>query len=454
MKKTIAAGFSLLILIGIGFYFYLYPRFEIISGYNAKILCSCLFVSNISEEVATEIDLGFGPLHLASNEIDYQLKMVSSNVWGMHPKKAIYREGLGCALVHEEYPQTVAAQKLDLTQIDYRTSIWPESEVRAKGALADALNKAFDKPGETILNTRAVLVIKGGEIIGEAYGEDINAKSKLLGWSMMKSVNAAIVGLLAQDGHWNLDDPAPVRSWENDERKNITLRHLLNMTSGLDWEEDYSKVSTATSMLYASDDMGRYAMSRPLANTPGEKWYYSSGTSNLLATLVADAFPSKEAYWEYTYTRLFGPLGMKDFIAETDASGTFVGSSYGYGSARDWAKFALLFLNEGQWFGTQILDSAWVDFCRSTVTPSNGYYGGQFWTNGNGRFKSYSTSDYWLDGFQGQQVSIHPQHDLIIVRLGVMYDEKDFDFDQWVGEIIEAARQITSVAPETEPITP
>lgn len=454
MKKTIPLTISLLVLIGIGFYSYLYPKLEIISGYNAKILCSCVFVSNISEDVATEIDLGFGPLHLASNEIDFQLKTVSSSVWGMHPKKAIYREGLGCALVHEEKTQTIAAQELDLSKIDYHKNIWPESRVETKGALADVLSRAFDKSGETILNTRAVLVVKGGEIIGEVYGKGFNTKSKLLGWSMMKSVNAALVGLLAKDGHWNLDDAAPIEAWANDERSAITLRHLLNMTSGLDWEEDYSTVSTATTMLYASSDMGQYAMDRPLANRPGNVWYYSSGTSNILASLVAEAFPDKETYWNYAYTRLFGPLGMKDFIAETDASGTFVGSSYGYGSARDWAKFALLFMNNGQWEGTQILDSSWVDFCRSTVEASDGYYGGQFWTNGNGRFESYNESDYWLDGFQGQQVSIHPQHDLIVVRLGVMYDEKDFDYDQWIGEIIEASSSNKTETSSQASLTP
>lgn len=442
MKKTVIGILTLFVIIGIGFYYFLYPKFEIISGYNAKILCSCIFVSEIPEEIALSVDLGFGPLGLATNKVDHQLKTVSSSVLGMHPKKAIFREGLGCTLVHNQSEYETADQTLDLSAIQYSADIWNKDAENASEEMAAAIAQAFDKPGENLLNTRAVLVVKKGKIVGEAYGEGFDATSKLLGWSMMKSVNAALVGLLAKDGHWNLDEPAPVKSWSGDERKNITMRHLLNMTSGLDWEEDYSKVSTATSMLYASSNMGLYAQDRPLAHTPGSHWYYSSGTSNILAWLVADAFPDRESYWNYAYQRLFGPLGMEHFLVETDAAGVFVGSSYAYGSARDWAKFAQLFMNEGYWQGEQLLDSSWVRFCKRTVDASNGFYGGQFWTNGNGRFKSYSTSDYWLDGFQGQQVLIHPEHELIVVRIGVMYDVKNFDFDQWIGRIIKAAEHI------------
>ncbi len=440
MKKTIVLIFSLLLLLAATFYFVLYPKLEIIAGYNAKILCSCIFVSHIPEDTATRIDLGFGPLWLATNSVDYRSKTVESSVWGLHPKKAIYRDGLGCTLFHNISETEVSSQKFNIDELPFSEDIWPEDDQKPQGALYEALASAFDVRGESLLNTRAVLVVKDGQLLGEMYGDGFDKHNKILGWSMMKSVNAALVGLLIRDGKWQLDQAAPVNLWKNDERSAITIRHLLNATSGLDWEEEYGSVSTATIMLYATDQMGVYASNRPLAHQPGSEWYYSSGTSNLLAQLVSEQFPDKKSYWNFAYERLFAPLGMRDFLVETDASGTHVGSSYGYGSARDWAKFALLFQQMGHWQGQQLLDTAYVEFCTTATETSGGRYGGQFWTNGHGKYKSYSNSDYWLDGFQGQQVSVHNDHGLVIVRLGVMYDEKNFDFDAWVGQIISATR--------------
>lgn len=448
MKKTLIVTLAILAAALAAFYFLLYPKLEIISGYNAKILCSCLFVSEMERGEIVNVDLGFGPLWMATNEVDHDTKTVESTVLGFHPKKALYREGLGCTLIHDIDEAEVRNATLDRSRVQYAANIWPDRLVVPEGELREAMATGFDPPDQRVLNTRALLVVKHGKLIGEMYAEGFDLNSELPGWSMMKSVNSAIVGLLVKDGRLKLDAPAPVEGWEKDARAEITLRHLLNMSSGLEWNEDYSTVSTATVMLYGTDDMGAYAAGMPPEHPAGENWYYSSGTSNILSMITADAFKSKDEYRRYVFDRLFGPLGMKNFTVETDASGTFVGSSYGYGSARDWAKFALLYQNEGHWNGTQILDTSWVEFSRTPIAASGGKYGAQFWTNGDNGFENYGEDSYWLGGFQGKQVSIHPAEDLIVVRIGVTYNKEDNGFDGLIGRIIDAARAI-EVKPDT-----
>ncbi len=438
MRKTIIVIISLIVLAGSAFYIFLYPKFEIISGYNAKILCSCMFVTGLSQDQAEKVDIGFGPLWLASNTVDEKDKIVRSNVLGMHPKVAVYREGLGCTLINNVKHTDIQSQNLK-HNLDYGQESWPEHIVAGNEKMQDVLREGFDKQGEEILHTRAVVVIRNGEIIGEAYSDGISPQTPLLGWSMAKSITATMAGILVKDGKWDLDDPMPIRGWDEEKKAEIKLRHVLQMTTGLEWVEDYGSVSTATVMLYGSDSMGSFAASVPVSVEPGPKWQYSSGTSNLLAMSMARFFPDQKAYWQFPYERLFAPLGIKSFTLETDASGHFVGSSYAYGSARDWAKLGLLYLQEGNWNGVQIVDSSWVKFVSTPVPESNGFYGGHFWLNADGRLQNYNTRDYWMDGFQGQQVSIHPDENLVIVRLGVTYDEKNFDFDGWIGKIKAAA---------------
>lgn len=439
MNKTIGLIISLIIALGLSFYIFLYPKLEIVAGYNAKLLCSCLFVADIDQETAEAVELGFGPLWLASNTIDLSKKTVSSNVLGMHPKKAVYRAGLGCALVNELDPDEVGTHQLSIADINYGEEIWNHGIINGTPEMQAALKNSFDTDGSNKKQTRAVVVVKNGRIIGEAYAPGFDQNSRLLGWSMAKSVTATLAGILLKDGYWSLDAPMGLEAWQGDERRNITLRNVLQMSPGLDWTEDYGSVSTATVMLYGSDAMGAFALSKSLIEEPGSAWVYSSGTSNILAMSLAGAFPDRRSYWEFPYQRLFGPLGIKSFVIETDASGHFVGSSYGYASARDWAKLGLLYLNEGNWFGQQIVDKTWVDFVRQPVKDSDGTYGGHFWLNADGGRPHYDSTSYWMGGFQGQEVSIHPQDSLVVVRMGVTYEKGDFDFDGWMEEIKKAA---------------
>ena len=439
MKKTIIITLSLLLAILAILYVVVYPKLEIVSGYNAKILCSCEFVSGISQNKAEAEDLGFSMLWLATNTVDRTEKTVSTTVLGMHPKKAIYREGLGCTLINNDISETFIHSEIKVNT--FTKNIWPDALMEGNIEMESAIAKAFDKDIENpIYRTRAVVVIKNGEIVGERYAEGFSKDSKLLGWSMTKSITSTLAGILAKQGFWNVQSPMPINEWDSDKRSEITLKNVLQQSTGLEWEEEYGTVSTATKMLYNSANMGSYAASMPLESEPGSTWEYSSGTSNILAGSLEKAFSSNEDYLNFPTKALFGPIGAKSFILETDASNHFVGSSYGYASARDWAKVGLLYLNQGNWFGNQIIDSSWVAQSIVPTEHSDGSYGYHFWLNKGNQFENYAPNAFWMNGYQGQQVSIHPDDNLVVVRIGLTYDQKDFPFNEWMKEIKAAAK--------------
>lgn len=445
MKKTIIIAITLIILLVAGFYFLLYPKLAIVTGYNAKILCSCQFVTGIPQDRAEREDLGFSLLWLASNTVDTLNKTVHSSVLGLQSKTAVYRQGRGCTLLPTKNT-VLSATTISQADVKFAPEIFPESIVAGSSGMQDALAAAFDRdPAQPLWRTRAVVVLKDGELIGEKYAEGIDQNTPLLGWSMTKSITAALTGILVKRGFWDPETPMPVDQWANDERRNITLKNCLQQTIGLEWEEVYSTVSSATIMLYEKKDMGRYAASFPAVFPPGERWKYSSGTTNIIANTMEKAFENQDAYLNFPQEALFGPIGAKNFIIETDASGHFVGSSYGYAPARSWAKVGLLYLNHGNWNGNQILDSNWVAASVEPAPNSEGGYGYQFWLNRGGIFENYAPDAYWMNGYQGQQVAIHPEENMVIVRLGVTYDQKDFDFDGWTKKVIEAAKKTTEL---------
>jgi len=436
MKKTISILISLIILLGIVFYLFVYPKLEIVSGFNAKILCSCHFMTGLDQERIENEDVGFSLLWLASNDIDEESKRVYTHVLGMHKKIAVYRDGLGCALVNGAKPNEIQEESISLNDLPYANEIWPDKLVSGNAKIQAALQTAFDSTAEKNLLTRAVLVVQDGELVGEAYADGIDQNTPLLGWSMTKSITSILAGILEKKGELDIGNKMPVESWE-DERGEITWKHALNMSTGLKWDEEYGDVSSATKMLYSSDDMGRSAASWPLEYEPGSHWEYSSGTTNIIARELETFFETQDAYHMFPYRELFSKVGARTFQIETDASGHFVGSSYGYASARDWAKLGLLMLNQGNWYGEQIIDTSWVDFCREPVSDSDGQYGGHFWLNRGNTFENYSSEAYWMSGYQGQQVAIHPDKNVVIVRLGITNIRGDFDFDGFTRRVLE-----------------
>jgi CubicO group peptidase (beta-lactamase class C family) len=284
---------------------------------------------------------------------------------------------------------------------------------------------------DALPGTLAVVVIQRGRIIAERYQPDTSpnifdpeprpttADSTLISWSMAKSVTHALAGLAVADGRLELDAPAPVPEWRGTSREPITLQQMLNMRSGLDYVEDYvdGDVSHVIDMLFGSgkDDVAAYAAARPLKHPPGEVWNYSSGETNIVSRIIGNTLGGTRAVMEaHINTRLFAPIGMSSATAKFDPAGTFIGSSFVYATARDFARFGLLYLRDGWWGEQQILPSGWVDHGRRPTpvpdTEPHGY-GAHWW------LWPYEQS-MACHGYEGQRCIVLPDRDAVVVRLG------------------------------------
>ena len=270
--------------------------------------------------------------------------------------------------------------------------------------------------------TLAQLVMHKGEIVSEIYGPEVTAQTTLISWSMAKSMTHALVGIAQMDGLLNVAESHLLPEWRSDDRRNITLQQLLEMRSGLSWVEDYvdGDASDVIEMLFGSgkDDIARYAIAQPLATAPGAEWLYSSGTTNivtrLLGNALGDANGSHVNIERFMRSRLLDAI---DMYAEPkfDAAGTFVGSSYVYATARDFAKFGLLYLRDGVCNGVRILPEGWVDHARKrhVFDEETGLgYGAHWWTLPGERNSLVAA------GYEGQYIMVIPDRDLVVVRLG------------------------------------
>ena len=223
--------------------------------------------------------------------------------------------------------------------------------------------------------------------------------------------------------------------------KDITIDQLLNMESGLEWDEDYFNISDVTRMLYLNDDAVKVAIGKTLEFRPEENWEYSSGTTNILSWIIRKKTRSYDEYLNFPYRELFYKIGMTSAQMEMDARGTYIGSSYCFATARDWAKFGLLYLQDGIWNGERILPEGWIKYSTTPVEKSKGIYGAHFWLNHNhAAYKDAPPDLFSANGFQGQRVFIIPSKDLVIVRLGLA-GSSSFDFNEFL-------KNITSLFPD------
>jgi len=439
------------LLIGLGIFIiilgfagkYIVDRSMIFTGFAAKNLASGIFVAERTQESLESEDLNFSLIGLANSQVDYENKVVYSDFYGFGIQKAIYREGLGVCLEEKGKYPNAAKQGQILPQAPqwFNQEYWPKGQ-KIRNNLSEIfdvekLNTALDAAFETG-NTRSIIVAYDTLAFTEKYAEGFTKDTKILGWSMSKSIANAMLGVLSRDGYIDINQSAPIEEWQNDERKNITTRSLLNMTSGLHWDEDYGDISEATIMLYERSNHAQFAIDQKADYSPDSTWYYSSGNSNILTEIVKRKINNNEAYWQFPYQEIFYKISMFNTLMETDASGNFVGSSYTYATSRDWARFGLLYLNEGIWFGDTILSPDWVNFTHTSAPNSNGNYGAQFWLNESGRELPDAPKDiYFADGYQGQRVYIIPSKRLVIVRMGLT-KKKDFDYNAMVTSIINA----------------
>lgn len=320
---------------------------------------------------------------------------------------------------------------------------------RARGGELQALvDAAFDEPdADRLRGTRAVVVIHDGRIVAERYAQGFDRETRFPGWSLSKSVLNAMIGALAQRGALDVNDPVPLVAWRGDDRSRLTFDHLLRMSSGLKFDENYdSPFSDVTRMLYGVADAGAYAGSRPLVAAPGTVWSYASGSTSVLAhALSAYARPGL-AYAEMPRRLVFGPLGMTSALMESDPSGNLEASASVYASARDWARFGWLYANDGVCDGVRVLPAGWIDY---STTPSradpSGRYGAHFWiyTEADRMRARESTGAalprdaFYAQGFGGQRITIAPSLRAVVVRLGSSAGEQGFDNTEFAARILE-----------------
>lgn len=309
------------------------------SGYSAKIVCSNVFIAgrDANEVLAVDVQAPGHPLlRLMKVQVDKERGMVSAGLFGVLGRSvAVARDGLGCASVPDGNTGKARQAVTYAEPATRQDALWPEGE-RVDASQAPEIAKILDDAAMVGTGMRAVVVVKNGRIVGERYGDGFSQKTPLLGWSMTKTVNAAILGTLVKDGKMAVTSQGLFEPWKADGRAAISLADMMAMSSGLEFNEDYGDVADVTRMLYLEPDMAGFAESKPLAGEVGKVFSYSSGTAVMLSRLWQDAVGDKDTALTWPRTALFEPLGMHSAVLETDEQGTFVGSSYLYATAHDW----------------------------------------------------------------------------------------------------------------------
>lgn len=429
------------------------------TGFATKVVCSLALNSGqdpqrvlrgyVSDEVAP-----LGPLLRVAVSPDG----AEGSVLGLLRVRAVYRPGLGCTLMPPgsgvlALPEGVAGARRPL---DPRVP-WPQGggdpDDAPSPAIETAIARAFAEPAPPdghVRRTTAVVVARDGRLLAERYAPGYSADTPMLSWSMAKSVTAALIGIQVGDGRLALAEHAPIPEWSGarDPRHAITLDQLLHMSSGLAFDETYGPVSDVTRMLYRAADMGAFAARSPPAGPPGSVWSYSSGTTNLLARMLRElADGDLAAQVRFANERLFDPVGMTSAFFEPDPSGSFVGSSYAFMTARDWARFGELHRLDGVWEGARILPEGWVRYVTTPArTAPDGQYGAHWWLNAgdpvNAARRSWTslpTDTYAAEGHSGQYVVVVPSAQLVVVRLGLSEPDDGRDgTEQLVAELIQA----------------
>jgi hypothetical protein len=421
--------YGILIILGIaliGAAVYLNSLLPIITGYAAKNLCSAVFVSLRDPENVKAVDLNFSFIKYVKSDVNKNDKSVTSRfLWGK--SKAIYREGFGVTLLRDtsedkirkiKYPSGTNANYLQDTLKWPMGNILPARNTGIDTVKLAEITRKIITDNSYKGNAFAFMVLHKGIPVAEAYKPQFNQKTRFLSWSMAKSFINAMVGILVKEGRLDINKPVGFDEWKSDDRSKITLNNIMQMQSGLKWNEDYGNRSDVTLMLHCESDMGHFAMERPEAFPAGNHWYYSSGSTNIVSYLIRKQLASDSLYYAFANNQLFNKIGMPDAVLEVDASGTRVGSSYLYATARDYARFALLYMNDGVFNGERILPEGWVSYSTTPASDSKGAYGSFFWLNKGNEYPAAPSDMFMCVGHDGQCILMIPSKDLIVVVLG------------------------------------
>ncbi len=321
--------------------------------------------------------------------------------------------------------------------VPWPTESWPTGELSDEVDAAEVqaiVDRAFGElsaDGQTI---DAILVADDGRLVVEEYnGWDPEAPH--MSWSMAKSINAALIGMLVGEGRLDIFEPVDAPEWSapDDPRGAITLDQLLRMSSGLAWEESYvDPAGDVLATLGGDADRAGYTAQKPLAVEPDTEWSYSTGTANLIARSVADEVGYGDELTGWIDEELFDPLGIDTVEHNLDATGLISGGSWINLTPQDFARFGLLFARNGIWDGRRLLPDGWVDYSRMP-TPTNeaGTYGAQWWLDPD------RPGMFFASGFNGQTINVVPEEDLVIVVLSTAGDGRDNEVREALFDLFE-----------------
>jgi len=400
-------------------------------------LCSDVFISGLDparayDESIRAVGLLDTLSFALSHDIDRATREVRARLAGGYESRAAYREGVGCV------PDKAAAQA-SVTRTKSPPTLppiaGPDVVAPRDPRMQAALERAFAEPKDgPVRGTRAIVVLHRGRVIAERYAQGIGVDTPLLGYSEGKSVASALIGILARQGRLDIGAPAPIAAWRgaDDPRRAITVEHLMRMTSGLAWDESVrgGGLDDSVRMRYLASDEARFALERKLAARPGTVWAYNSGNTQILSRIVRDAVGgTADDVRRFAYGELFDPLGMERVTLEFDATGTAILSGTIHATARDWARFGQLYLDDGVAGGRRILPAGWVESSARATAGAWPGYGAGFWTNRDDSVGARRRRDwgmpadaFFASGLFGQNIVVVPSAQLVVVRGGYARD--------------------------------
>jgi len=453
-------------------YDYWHPQREMIRrGQQAIFMCNGLFTSNRTLEQVFEQELVFlpdpiGTLERGEYVVDRERKAVAIGAPHDPPvMRAAFRKGIGCVIMapDQTFDDISTLPEIDLPPPpgDPAEIPWPDgdrveeaplpADVDA-GALQAASDWAFDRESKYQV-TLSLLVVKGDRIIHERYAPGVDVSTRTRTWSTAKSIAVTLIGMLVDGGKLALDEPLDVewlpeqRSPETDPRREITLRHVLNMSSGLMTVDNRNmEYATGSGMSYwAGASSVKGALSQGLIREPGTLWDYENYDTLLGVYAMKLALGDARTYLEFPRKALLDKIGMRNTLLSTDRFGDFILSSQVYTNARDLARFGMLYLQNGVWNGERLISEDWIDFVRTpapTTSEIGNFYGGQWWLVPDDR-TDVPADAYSTAGNRGQYVVVVPSHDLVIVRRGLDWGRQGFNRWDLTREVLKAIQPAT-----------
>ncbi len=414
-------------------------REALVAGFLAKGLCSGLWVNGRERDdfLARDVLLGGDALPRITLDVDAAAHTVTARTTAAGTRTAVFHATHGCTLL----PDGATDVSFDSAPIPRAAGrdelLWPLGEAVLDELPADidaqalhaAVDSAFVEDAVLPIHTRAFLVVHRGRLVAERYAEGFDADSVMIGWSMGKSVTAALVGVAVRKGWLDPQQPAPIAEWQQpgDARAEIRIRHLLQMSSGLDCARIeptqpgfFSAANRHFYVYFAPVDVFAWGSDRPLDQTPGSVGRYRNCDPLTLGRILRETVEARgESYLTFPQRELFDPIGARSMVLERDYRGNMILTGYDHGTPRDWARFGLLHLRDGTWMGRRILPESWVELISSPGPAwTRGNYGGQFWINGDGSLPGAPSAAYYAAGAFGQYVVLLPDEELVVVRMG------------------------------------